>query len=273
MGLCFLMRRELAEILNFHGLCPAQLIFNSTSMVIMLSTYVHKEYAVEYGGILISCTLLFDLSVDLASATGSSSNIRSHGHLYRERLDDRRCNDDRGNHGDRKEKRRPPSENNTLYNERKHKRHRYSPKRTPDRSEWDYEKYEWEDTPRRESRDRYSVSHRPQYASPSPMLAGASPDTRLVSPYLGGQTPHAATSPWDVVVPSPVPIRASGRSSRRGSGSRQVERTHEVIEIADYRCRWWTDDHGNTDWRPGWPQNFGRACWKLRSPLQLSGVN
>lgn len=184
-----------------------------------------------------------------ASATGSSSSFRGHGHLYRERLDDRRCNDDRGNHRERKEKRRPPSENNTSYNERKHKRLGYSPKRTPGRSEWDYEKYEWEDTPRQESRDRYSVSHRPRYASRSPMLTGASPDTRLVSPYLGGQTPHAATSPWDAVAPSPVPIRASGRSSRRGSGSRQVARSHQLTfsaasnsEVDDNEKSWFATD-------------------------------
>lgn len=51
------------------------------------------------------------------------------------------------------------------------------------------DRHEWEDTPLRERRERYSVSHRSRYPSRSPMLAGASPDACLVSPY---QTPRFA---------------------------------------------------------------------------------
>lgn len=57
------------------------------------------------------------------------------------------------------------------------------------RSDWDDGRWEWEDTPRRDSHSHTSRHHQP---SPSPMLVGASPDVRLVSPWLGGQTPLSA---------------------------------------------------------------------------------
>ena len=38
------------------------------------------------------------------------------------------------------------------------------------------------------------MSRRDLRPSPSPMLAGASPDARLVSPWLGGFTPRSAGS-------------------------------------------------------------------------------
>ncbi|KAK9090147.1 hypothetical protein Sjap_023324 [Stephania japonica] len=123
-----------------------------------------------------------------------------------------------------------------------------SASRTPGRSDWDDGRWDWADTPRR---DNYSTPGRDHRPSPSPMLIGASPDARLVSPWLGGRTPHSrgikfilvnikmtanmnrlgthrfdnenapdsSASPWDYVSPSPVPIRASG-SSVRSSGSR-----------------------------------------------------
>eukprot|EP01018_Ginkgo_biloba_P028657 Gb_13411 [translate_table: standard] len=62
------------------------------------------------------------------------------------------------------------------------------------------------------------------------MLVGASPDTRLVSPWLGGDTPYVsgyAQSPWDYVSPSPVPIRASG-SSGRVANPTAVGRSHQL---------------------------------------------
>ncbi|KVH97857.1 DNA/RNA helicase, DEAD/DEAH box type, N-terminal [Cynara cardunculus var. scolymus] len=111
------------------------------------------------------------------------------------------------------------------YREYGNKRSRYeSSRRTPGRSDWDDGRWEWEDTPRRDSRSSSSRHHQP---SPSPMLLGASPDARLVSPWLGSNTPQSghAASPWDSVAPSPVPIRASGSvrssSSRSGGRSRQ----------------------------------------------------
>ncbi|XP_061367287.1 pre-mRNA-splicing factor ATP-dependent RNA helicase DEAH7 [Gastrolobium bilobum] len=107
------------------------------------------------------------------------------------------------------------------------KRSRYEgSRRTPGRSDWDDGRWEWEDTPRRDSASN-SRRHQP---SPSPMFVGASPDARLVSPWLGGRTPHSSitsSSPWDHVSPSPIPIRASG-SSVKSSVSRHSGRSHKL---------------------------------------------
>ncbi|KAK9267827.1 hypothetical protein L1049_010263 [Liquidambar formosana] len=117
--------------------------------------------------------------------------------------------------------------------EYRRKRSEYeSPRRTPRRSDWDDGRWDWEDTPRR---DGHSNSHRSHQPSPSPMLVGASPDARLVSPWLGGHTPHSAgatASPWDHVSPSPVPIRASG-STVRSSSSRHGGKSHELTFSAE----------------------------------------
>ncbi|KAH9621043.1 hypothetical protein KSS87_010728 [Heliosperma pusillum] len=104
---------------------------------------------------------------------------------------------------------------------RKRTRHDGS-RSTPGRSDWDDGRWEWEDTPRRDGQRSSSKRYQP---SPSPMLVGASPDARLVSPW---QTPRsgAYSSPWDHVTPSPVPIRASG-SSVRSSNSRYGERSNQ----------------------------------------------
>lgn len=59
------------------------------------------------------------------------------------------------------------------------------------RSDWDDGRWEWEDTPRRDYRDNRPGSRR-QSSTRSPMLAAASPDARLVSPWLGGNTPRSA---------------------------------------------------------------------------------
>ncbi|KAK1370568.1 hypothetical protein POM88_036660 [Heracleum sosnowskyi] len=104
-------------------------------------------------------------------------------------------------------------------------RGRYGARGTPDRSDWDNSRWEWEDTPYRNSRPGSSSSSRRHRPSPSPMLLGASPDVRLVSPWLGGHSSYssAAASPWDSVPPSPVPKRASG-SSLKSSNSRYGSR-------------------------------------------------
>ncbi|XP_039136089.1 LOW QUALITY PROTEIN: pre-mRNA-splicing factor ATP-dependent RNA helicase DEAH7-like [Dioscorea cayenensis subsp. rotundata] len=107
---------------------------------------------------------------------------------------------------------------------RKRSRHEHI-SRTPGRSDWDDGRWQWDDTPRRDGRDSRSISYKPNRLSPSPMLAGASPDARLVSPWLGGNTPRSAASPWDHIAPSPVPIRASG-SRRRASESSSGQRMH-----------------------------------------------
>ncbi|XP_057530886.1 pre-mRNA-splicing factor ATP-dependent RNA helicase DEAH7 [Amaranthus tricolor] len=102
------------------------------------------------------------------------------------------------------------------------KRSRYEGyRRTPGRSEWDNGRWEWEETPRHDGHHNPSQRYQP---SPSPMFIGASPDARLVSPWL---TPRSGSyaSPWDHVAPSPVPIRASGPSVR-SSTSRNEGRSY-----------------------------------------------
>ncbi|CAH2072885.1 unnamed protein product [Thlaspi arvense] len=105
------------------------------------------------------------------------------------------------------------------------KRGRYSDRRTPGRSDWDDGNWEWEDSPRRDGDSSYSKRHQP---SPSPMLAAASPDARLPSPWMD-YTPRStmsSASPWDIGAPSPVPIRASGSSSSSRHGGRSNQLVH-----------------------------------------------
>ncbi|KAK6930841.1 DEAD-box helicase, OB fold [Dillenia turbinata] len=123
------------------------------------------------------------------------------------------------------------------------KRSRYEDsRRTPGRSEWDDGRWEWEDTPRRDSHPSSSRRHQP---SPSPMYVGSSPDARLVSPWFGGNTPHSSgpVSPWDNVSPSPTPIRASG-SSVRSSGSYRG-RSHQLSFSAENSHRDFEEEESN----------------------------
>ncbi|KAB1995173.1 hypothetical protein ES319_D13G143800v1 [Gossypium barbadense] len=104
-------------------------------------------------------------------------------------------------------------------------RNRYE-SRTPGRSDWDDGRWEWQDTP---NRDSYSGSSRRYQPSPAPMFLGASPDARLVSPWMGDRTPRStvSASPWDYASPSPVPIRASG-ASVKSSSSRYGRTSHQL---------------------------------------------
>ncbi|MFS7908266.1 putative RNA helicase [Helianthus anomalus] len=136
----------------------------------------------------------------------------------------RRYASDRDNQGDDSRRSRESPRYEREYRDYGNKRSRYeSSRRTPGRSDWDDGRWEWEDTPGRDGRS----SSRPYQPSPSPMLVGASPDARLVYPWLGGNTPQSGhgASPWDSVAPSPVPIRASGsiRSSTSRSGGRSQQ--------------------------------------------------
>ncbi|KZV44090.1 hypothetical protein F511_10761 [Dorcoceras hygrometricum] len=99
------------------------------------------------------------------------------------------------------------------------------------RSDWDDGRWEWEDTPRRSG---YSSGSKHDKPSPSPMLVRASPDARLVSPWLGGRTPNSTTavSPWDTIAPSPTPIRASG-SSVRSANYRSGGKYNQVVFSAN----------------------------------------
>ncbi|XP_059657311.1 pre-mRNA-splicing factor ATP-dependent RNA helicase DEAH7-like [Cornus florida] len=136
----------------------------------------------------------------------------------------RRSDSKEQNHG-RVSRGRHEKEYNGEYG-RRQSRSEGSRRRTPGRSDSDDGRWEWEDAPRRDS-DSNNASRRHQ-PSPSPMFVGASPDARLVSPWLGDHTPNSdalAAFPWDSISPSPVPIRASGSSvlsssSRYGGRSR-----------------------------------------------------
>ncbi|CAN1263156.1 Pre-mRNA-splicing factor ATP-dependent RNA helicase DEAH7 [Linum perenne] len=159
------------------------------------------------------------------------------------RGDDGYISDRRGNKDDvRSDNRRDRHRNGSDREDRSHgreSRSRYEDdydgsygrkrSRTSGRSDWDdgTGRWEWEDTPRRDTPSNSSRHHRP---SPSPMFVGASPDSRLVSPWLGGNTPFSAgsaASPWDRVTPSPIPIRASG-SSYKSSSSRRSGRSDQL---------------------------------------------
>ncbi|CAB4294557.1 unnamed protein product [Prunus armeniaca] len=128
---------------------------------------------------------------------------------------------------------------------RKQRRYEDS-KRTPGRSDWDDGRWEWEESPRRDSYSNTSRRHQP---SPSPMLLGASPDARLVSPWLGGYTPHSsgsAASPWDHISPSPAPIRASGYSVK-SSSSKHGARSHELTFSSENSQSFEDGEADNTD--------------------------
>ncbi|ONI30062.1 hypothetical protein PRUPE_1G229100 [Prunus persica] len=128
---------------------------------------------------------------------------------------------------------------------RKQRRYEDS-KRTPGRSDWDDGRWEWEESPRRDSYSNTSRRHQP---SPSPMLLGASPDARLVSPWLGGYTPHSsgsAASPWDHISPSPAPIRASGYSVK-SSSSKHGARSHELTFSSESSQSFEDAEADNTD--------------------------
>ncbi|KAL5198300.1 hypothetical protein ABZP36_001812 [Zizania latifolia] len=180
------------------------------------------------------------------SRSSQGSHPRSTPHRY-DKYDDRESHDKRGErerfasvgysssgrrgyHDDREShSRRDEHERSTSIDyTNKRSRHEHSSRnsRTPASSDWDSGRWEWEDTPHREYHDDRSNSRR-QHPTPSPMLAAASPDARLVSPWLGGNTPRYTASPWDNVSPSPAPIRASG-SSKGSSYSRSSGRSHQL---------------------------------------------
>nr|CAD1819131.1 unnamed protein product [Ananas comosus var. bracteatus] len=152
----------------------------------------------------------------------SSSSFRSRSPDKFEQREKQGHRSERGSYHKKDERERSTSVDYAS----KRSRHEHASRRTSARSEWDDGRWEWEDTPRRDFRDSRSMSgrHRP---SPSPMLVAASPDARLVSPWLGGQTPRSGASPWDNVAPSPTPIRAVGSSKGR-SDSRSGGRSHQL---------------------------------------------
>ncbi|KAF6161432.1 hypothetical protein GIB67_009311 [Kingdonia uniflora] len=170
----------------------------------------------------------------LTPSTGSSGSARSSSpNRYdrdgrsRERRDYRdetrsesrrvrqRHDDDDNRHSERRDK-------HGKYGDRRENTRDHYSRGTPER--WDNGKWEWEGTPYRNGQ---STTGRHQSSSPYPMLGGASPDARMVSPWLGGHTPNSYASPWDSVPPSPDPIRATGNSVR-ASSSRLVGRSSQL---------------------------------------------
>ncbi|XP_050235507.1 pre-mRNA-splicing factor ATP-dependent RNA helicase DEAH7 isoform X2 [Mercurialis annua] len=184
------------------------------------------------------------LSEDAATTTGSSRSMRSRSPESErdERNSGRRNSKDNYRSDSRRMKYRHSNEREEWSRGREsrnsyereydrdydRKRGRYEgSRRTPGRSDWDDGRWEWEESPRRDSRSNSSRRSQP---SRSPMYVGASPDVRLVSPWLGGHTSSStgsAASPWDHIAPSPVPIRASGQSAK-SSSSRHGERSHQL---------------------------------------------
>ncbi|KAJ3693896.1 hypothetical protein LUZ60_009376 [Juncus effusus] len=146
------------------------------------------------------------------------SRSRRDGDYYSDR-------DDRDRHHNNRRDERERSSSVNYHSKRS--RHDYS-SRTPGRSEWDDGRWEWEDTPRRNNNYRDNRPSSSRRHDPSPMLAAASPDARLVSPWLGGHTPRSTPSPWDKVSPSPTPIRASGSSRGPSSLRSSSGRSHQL---------------------------------------------
>uniref|UniRef100_A0A0C9RLQ8 RNA helicase n=1 Tax=Wollemia nobilis TaxID=56998 RepID=A0A0C9RLQ8_9CONI len=169
----------------------------------------------------------------------SSERIREFGRSPREEWDRRRENrghntrdstrdagEDWASDRDRHRRQEYDSRSFGRHNTKRF-RSEYSPRKSSGKSDWDDGRWEWDDTPRRDTTPSHGKSYLP---APSPMLVGASPDSRLVSPWLGGDTPRSlgsAQSPWDYVSPSPVPIRAGG-SSVRVTNSHSGVRSHQL---------------------------------------------
>ncbi|KAK4842025.1 hypothetical protein QYF36_014434 [Acer negundo] len=124
---------------------------------------------------------------------------------------------------------------------RKRTRHEGA-RRTPGRSDWDDGRWEWEETPCRESRSYSSRRYQP---SPSPMLVGVSPDARLVSPLSTPRSSAYAASPWDHVSPSPVSIRAAGSSVRSSSSSGYSWRSHQLTFTAETSQSFEDEEHNH----------------------------
>ncbi|XP_051153013.1 pre-mRNA-splicing factor ATP-dependent RNA helicase DEAH7-like isoform X2 [Andrographis paniculata] len=181
-----------------------------------------------------------DTRVSTVSTGRSRDRISGSDNVDRDRSRSKRreqyrssSRDTRNRHGSEREG-RTPRESNAEERKRSGeyggKRSRYDSSTTsPSRSGWDDGQWEWEDTPRR---DGHTSSSRNHQHFRSPMYVGASPDARLVSPWMGGRTPSSSASPWDSIAPSPTPIRASG-SSVRSAGSRYGRKSNQITYVSD----------------------------------------
>ncbi|BBG95058.1 RNA helicase family protein [Prunus dulcis] len=199
----------------------------------------------------------------LATPSGSSHSVRSRTPKYDrdDRGSERRDDNGRYEREDRGSERREYQDGNRSERQRygngkdyyrRREGGRYEQEyggeygRKQRRSDWDDGRWEWEESPRRDSYSNTSRRHQP---SPSPMLLGASPDARLVSPWLGGYTPHSsgsAASPWDHISPSPAPIRASGYSVK-SSSLKHGARSHELTFSSESSQSFEDAEADNTD--------------------------
>lgn len=111
-----------------------------------------------------------------------------------------------------------------------------TPQRRSAKSDWDNGRWEWDDmptrgrTPMRDTPNQGKTPvHEKSYSLRSPYIPPSPAESRLVSPWEGGDTPYgtASPSPWDMVSPSPEPIRAGGASSRTPN-SHGMERSHRL---------------------------------------------
>ncbi|MCO5579412.1 hypothetical protein L7F22_033267 [Adiantum nelumboides] len=172
-----------------------------------------------------------------------------------------------------------PSHRSQRENPRRHggdyeERNNKSDSRRSAKSGWDDGRWEWEDTPskrpyedtpgRRSYGDTPSRIRTPAYDTPSrgrtpfheksfrsPYIPPSPCESRLVSPWEGGGgTPYgtASPSPWDMISPSPEPIRAGGASTRTPnyhSSERshqlrfQTRKTSQIEEDDDFDDRAW----------------------------------
>lgn len=127
--------------------------------------------------------------------------------------------------------------------ERKGHRREHTPQRSSAKSGWDDGTWEWDDTPKRER----TPVHERSRPSPSQFYMPPSPaESQIVSPWEGGDSTYgrASPSPWDIISPSPEPIRAGGASNRtpllRGN-----ERSHHLNFRAQRRSLHEQDDDLN----------------------------
>ncbi|KAH7316037.1 hypothetical protein KP509_21G075900 [Ceratopteris richardii] len=142
---------------------------------------------------------------------------------------------------------------------KRHDRSEFRTHRNSARSDWDDGRWEWEETPKRTRTPAHDTPargrtplHEKMYRSP---YIPPSPESRLVSPwYGGGGTPYGTVSPspWDMVSPSPEPIRAGGISTRtlNVQGSRRPSSLHfqsqkkfQIEEEVDYDDGAWPEQN------------------------------
>lgn len=133
------------------------------------------------------------------------------------------------------------------------------PSRSSAKSDWDDGRWEWEDSPNRvrtPAHDTPSRGRTPLHEKlfRSPYIPPSPSESRLVSPWEGGGgTPYgtASPSPWDMISPSPEPIRAGGASTRtpnfQGSARShrlhfQAPKTSQVEEEDDFDDNTWKRD-------------------------------